>query len=156
MRTLLTLFAFAIFFNVNAQEKNVQDEKTRYTPEQIAELQTKKMELDFELNEKQRKDIYNLNRELAQKRQQNLEEMKARRSENRALTSDEKYQKELKRLDGQKNHQAEMKRILGEEKYKVWKENHKEQRLNRNVSMQNKRSEFCQKRNNRRYNCKNI
>ncbi|HEX5742882.1 MAG TPA: hypothetical protein VFY09_03160 [Flavobacteriaceae bacterium] len=145
MRTLLSLFAFTILFNVNAQQKNLQEQKQQFSPEQIAELQTKKMELDFELNEKQRKEIYNLNLELAQKRQQNLAEMKARKSENKAFTSDEKYEKELKRLDEQKNHQAEMKRILGEEKYKVWKENHREEQLNRKKLFQNKRSEYRQK-----------
>lgn len=145
MRTLLSLFAFTILFNVNAQQKNLQEQKQQFSPEQIAELQTKKMELDFELNEKQRKEIYNLNLELAQKRQQNLAEMKARKSENKAFTSDEKYEKELKRLDEQKNHQAEMKRILGVEKYKVWKENHREEQLNRKKLFQNKHSEYRQK-----------
>ena len=93
MRTILTLFAFTVLFNVNAQEKNLQKLKQQFTPEQIAELQTKKMELDYELNEKQRKEMYELNRELAQKKQQNLEEIKTRKEENKALTVDEKYQK---------------------------------------------------------------
>lgn len=146
MRTLLTLFAFAIIFNVNAQETNLPEQKHQYTPEQIAELQTKKMELDFELNQKQRDEIYNLNRELAQKRQQNLEEMKAKRAENSNLSSDEKYQKKIKQLDDQKYHQAEMKRILGEEKYKVWKENNREKQLHRKNLIQHKRSDFHQKK----------
>lgn len=138
MRTILTLFSFTVLFNVNAQDKNLQKLKQQFTPEQIAELQTKKMELDYELNEKQHKEIYNLNRELAQKRQQNLEEMKARKAENSALTSDEKYQKKLQQLEEQHQHQTEMKRILGEEKYKTWKENNKEQRINQQKSMQKK------------------
>lgn len=140
MRTLITLFAFTIIFNVTAQEKKLQEPRPQFSPEQIAELQTKKMELEYELNDKQRKEIYNLNRELAQKRQENLEEMKARKAENKALTSDEKYQIELKRLDEQKKHQTEMKRILGDEKYKTWKENHKAQRMNRQKLMHNKRT----------------
>ena len=43
---------------------------------------------------------------------------------------DEKYQKKLQQLEEQNQHQTEMKRILGEEKYKTWKENNKEQRMN--------------------------
>lgn len=140
MRTVISILVFTFFLNANAQEKNLQELRPQFSPEQIAELQTKKMELEYELNDKQRKEIYNLNRELARKRQENLEEMKARKAENKALTSNEKYQKELNRLDEQKKHQTEMKRILGDEKYKTWKENHKGQRMNRQKSMCNKRT----------------
>lgn len=149
MRTLLTLIAFTFFFNVNAQEKKLQDQKQQFMPEQVAELQTKKMELKFELNDKQRKDLYQLNLKSAQKRQQNKAEMKARRAENKTLTADELYQKQIQRLDNQKKHQAEMKQILGEKQYLSWKESYQNKQMNYRQKDCNKK--FASNRNNKNY-----
>ena len=144
MKTLLTIFCFTILLSVNAQERNLQDKKPSFTPEQIAELQTKKMELNFDLNAQQRKDLYQLNLQYAQKRQQNREEMKARRAENKSLTSDELYQKQLQRLDNQKKHQAEMKQILGEKQYLNWKETYPNKRMN--SQQMNRHKKFAENR----------
>lgn len=144
MKTILTILAFTMLCNVSAQEKNVHQKKHQFTPEQIAELQTKQLELSYELNEKQRKELYALNYELAKKRQQNRKEMYALKLENKTLSSDEKYQKELNRLDEQKKHQTEMKRILGEKQYLNWKETYQNKRMN--VQHINRNKIFAEKK----------
>lgn len=139
--------AFMFLVNLNAQENVKQESRQFCTPEQVAELQTKKMELDFDLNDKQRKDLYQLNLQNAQKRAQNIEKMKALKAENKILSSDERYQRRLTILDDQKKNQTEMKRILGEKQYLSWKETY-----------QNKRMNFQHMNRNRKFaenNCRN-
>lgn len=140
MKLMATFFVFTMFVNANAQEITVTKEKQHFTPEQQAELQTKKMELDLGFSEKQGREIYILNLEMAQKRKQNAAEFQTRKAENKKLTSDEKYQKELNRLEDQKKYQTELKRILGDEKYSVWKENQQNKRENHQRAIQKNRA----------------
>lgn len=92
------------------------------TPEEAATLQTKKMVLHLDLNEKQQKDIYQLNVENASQRKAMMETRKA----NKESGSMEKPSKEerLKMMNAKLDHQiamkAKMKTILNAEQYSKW------------------------------------
>lgn len=92
------------------------------TPEEAATLQTKKMTLQFDLNEKQQKDIYKMNVENATKRKEMMATFKAKKESG----SDEKPSKEerLKMTNAKLDHQiamkAKMKTILNTEQYIKW------------------------------------
>ncbi len=146
MKTITSILAVLFVLNLSAQEPKLNERKQQYTPEQIAELQTKKMELEFDLTDKQRKELYKLNLETAQKREAKKQELKELKTEQKQLTSDEKYQMQLKRLDEAKYHQTEMKRVLGEEKYNVWKEKQQQRQMNQKNAMRQNRMEMRKNR----------
>lgn len=146
MKTITSILALLFVLNITAQEQKFQERKQQFTPEQIAELQTKKMDLDFELNDKQRKELYKLNLENAKQREAKREALKELKSEQKTLTSDEKYEMQLKRLDEMKKHQSEMKRILGEGNYKAWKEKNAQRQMNIKNAMRHKRVEVRKNR----------
>lgn len=146
MKKITSILALLFVLNISAQEAKIQERKQQFTPEQIAELQTKKMELEFELTDKQKKELYQLNLETAQKRVAKKQELKELKEEQKTLTTDEKYQLQLQRLDEMKKHQSEMKRVLGAEKYEVWKEKQQQRQMDQKNAMRHKRME---NRNNR-------
>jgi protein CpxP len=106
----------------NKQERS--QKMNDLTPEEAATLQTKKMVLHLDLNEKQQKDIYQLNVENASQRKAMMETRKA----NKESGSMEKPSKEerLKMMNTKLDHQiamkAKMKTILNAEQYSKWEE----------------------------------
>lgn len=97
----------------------------QFTPEQIAELQTKKLTLALDLTEKQQKEILKLNTEAATKRKAKFESMKALKgagTERPKFTADQKYAFASARLDEQIARQNKMKSILTEDQYAKWSE----------------------------------
>ena len=113
--TLLTVSTFA-------QKQQRKQHKPDLSPEQIAEVQTKEMTLQLELNEKQQKQILKINKKMAIERKQQMKGHRALREKSEKLTSEELIKRKSARLDKQIAHQKEMKKILNEKQFETWKE----------------------------------
>ena len=123
MKKLLSMVILSLFLVSSfAQEKQRKQRHSDLTPEQIAEVQTKEMTLQLELNEKQQKQILKINKKKAIERKQQMEEHRALREKSEKLTSEELIKRKSARLDKQIAHQKEMKKILNEKQFETWKE----------------------------------
>lgn len=92
------------------------------TPEQIADLQTKKMTLALDLTEAQQAQIRKLNLENANLRNNKIRERNAKKEsgERKALTSEERYALKTARLDHQIAQKKELQKILSKEQFEKW------------------------------------
>ncbi len=115
----LILVAFVLLCNISIAQSRKSIEMT---PEQVAEIQTKKMTLDLDLSSNQQKDVKALLLEEAKKREALKKEMNARSQEEKKFSSDEKYKKQLEILDNQIELKAKMKKILNPEQMAKWEE----------------------------------
>ncbi len=115
---LITVGAFA-------QNQKRGDRKSDLTPEQFAELQTKKMTLNLDLSEAQQKKVYDLNNEQAIKREAKRKEMMAQREKGEKPTGKNSFERKNSRLDAQMAHQNEMKKILNDKQFETWKNSRK-------------------------------
>jgi len=118
LMALLTMGTFA------QNEKRVI-KKSEMTPEQVAELQTKKMTLGLELSESQQKEIYKLNKEKAIERKTKRKEIRTLHEKGEKPTDKNSFEMKNARLDAQLAHQSEMKNILSEDQYETWKKTKK-------------------------------
>ena len=91
MKKLILVIALTLSSLTFAQSRK----SIEMTPEQVAELQTKKMTLDLDLTANQQKEVKALLLEEAKKREAIKTEMKARKAEDKKVTSDEKYKKQI-------------------------------------------------------------
>jgi len=101
------------------------------TAEEMADIQTKRLTLALVLDDKQQKDIYNLELAAAKERKAKWEErkekMEARKDQKLTEAEREAMQKERKAnyaamLDKQIAHQEKMQNILTEKQFDQWKE----------------------------------
>ena len=123
MKKLLSMVILSLFLVSSfAQEKQRKQRHSDLTPEQIAEVQTKEMTLQLELNEKQQKQILKINKKMAIERKQQMKGHRALREKSEKLTSEELIKRKSARLDKQIAHQKEMKKILNEKQFETWKE----------------------------------
>lgn len=123
MRNILLIFLAIFTLNVSAQERKMKRKGNDFTPEQVAELQTKRLALALDLSEAQKKEIYNLNLADAKERKQKMEERKALKEkgkDRKELSSDEKFEKANEQLDKKLAKKEAMKRILNEEQFAKW------------------------------------
>ena len=91
------------------------------TPEQRAELKTKRMTLDLDLSDRQQQQVKVLLLE-EEKNRPSLEERKKNRKE---LTSEEFYNKSVERLDAQIAMKAKLKEIFTAEQYEKFEKSYK-------------------------------
>lgn len=137
--TVVMLFGLITF----AQEKEVQkgDRKAKMenreamTPEQQAEIQTKRMTLELDLNTKQQAEVKKIVLEQAKKRDAKKTEWKANKEAGKSLTKDEKFAMKNQMLDEQIATKAEMKKILTADQYAKWEA----KQANRKDKMQDRR-----------------
>jgi flagellar biosynthesis chaperone FliJ len=115
---ILVLF---ITFAVNAQQgpKN-QKMGNDFTPEQQAEIQTKKLTLALNLNSTQQSEVQALLLKNLSERDKTKQEMQLKKESGVAISSDEKYNMQIARLDKQIEQKAAMKNILSEEQFTQW------------------------------------
>ncbi|MCF8714006.1 hypothetical protein JM658_04125 [Joostella atrarenae] len=109
--------------NEDRKEKR-EDFKDMYkdlTPDQIAELKTKKMALELDLSDAQQKDIFSLNKDMATKHKAKMETFKDKKEKGEKPSSEELYEMMKNKLDEQLAVQTKMKNILNEDQYKMWK-----------------------------------
>lgn len=139
---LIIIGLLATFITAQAQEErpdrkdhkreNRKEMLQQLSPEQMAQLQTKRMALELDLNESQQKELMALNTEQAAKRKTKVEELRKKKAEGKTLTAEERFNEINAKLDEELAVQAKMKKILNEEQYQTWKERkskrHKEHR----------------------------
>ena len=124
MRNTLFICSLLICFTAFAQhpEKGRQNrskqnvERPDYTPEQIAELKTKKLTLLLDLSEAQQQKVSQLELEAARERKSRTEEREGREK----LSDEERFNRHSERLDKQIAHKNSMKSILNKEQYEKW------------------------------------
>lgn len=109
------------------KRENRKEMLQQLTPEQMAQLQTKRMALELDLNESQQRELMALNTELATKRKTKVEELRKKKAEGKTLTAEERFSELNIKLDEELAVQAKMKKILNEEQYQTWRE-HKSKR----------------------------
>ena len=92
------------------------------TPEEAANLQTKKMTLHLDLNDKQQKDIYKINLENATKRQEMKAAFKAKKDsgEMQKPSKEQRLAMQNAKLDHQIAMKAKMKTILNADQFSKW------------------------------------
>ena len=136
MKNLLFAALMITAMNLSAQPFEENKERPNFTPDQIAELQTKKMTLHLELTENQQQQILEINKRNAIQRKQKIEERKELREKGEKPSSEELFKIKSTRLDKQIAHQSEMKTILNEKQFETWKKsrNHKVQNLKKKAT----------------------
>lgn len=130
------IFLIALAFvslQMTAQEKRDHHERkqkmeraermSEYTPEEMAQLQTKQMTLDLDLTEAQQKQIMAVNLKNAQSRKAMMEDRKARMEEHKEakeISKEEKLKMKNDMLDRKIEMKKQMKEILNKEQYEKW------------------------------------
>jgi len=148
MKTLVIIaIALATTFQVTAQEdrrqkrKHLKKERTeriqQFKPEDIAQIQTKKMTLHLDLTEAQQKKIMALNLEKAKKRKAKIEARSKKKKEK--PTQEERLKMINEKLDAQIETKKQMKKILTAEQLEKWeKAMHRKSRKFREKSKKRK------------------
>ncbi len=118
-----------IAFQVNAQQGPRESQRGNrgdrmemlkdLTPEQAAEIHTKRMTLDLDLTDAQQKQLQAINLEEAKYKKAKME---ARKNMTEKPTSDEMAARKIEMLDHQIEYKRKVKSILTEEQYKKWEE----------------------------------
>ncbi|MDH5413986.1 MAG: DUF4890 domain-containing protein [Flavobacteriaceae bacterium] len=122
MKKLLIMSAMVIVTAASfSQEQPKRGRQHEMSPEQQAELQTKKMTLELELTEKQQEQILAINKKNALERKQLMEKHRAARVKGDKLSSEDAFQMKKERLDKQIAHHKELKKILNEKQFEKWK-----------------------------------
>jgi hypothetical protein len=132
----LLVIMFIVTSSINAQGggmrggNQMKGNQSNYTPDQIATLQVKKMNLQLDLTKSQQDAIYKLQKNQAVTRQEMQKSMQERRLNGKVLTSDEKFQLKSARLDRMQQHKLAMQKILTPEQFTKWETMNKS-KLNR-------------------------
>jgi len=116
MIILLVTFSVGMYAQ---KEKSRQTFTKDFSPEQQAILKTKKMALDFELNETQQNQMLELNKQWMAEREKNMAARKDLNPEEMSAT--DRFNMMNSKLDAQLSHQKQMKKVLNSEQYEMWK-----------------------------------
>ena len=132
MKNLFMIAIALVTITATAQDKKKEDRKAdikermekrqNMTPEEIAELQTKKMTLHLDLNEKQQAEVQKLLVAEATTRKEKMAEFKATRESGEKLSKEERLKMENERLDHQIEMKRKMKSILNADQYAKFEE----------------------------------
>ena len=142
MQKILSIVIVALLtVSTFAQEKQRRQHRSDLSPDQIAELQTKKMTLHLDLNDKQQQQILEINKRNAIVREQNRQEHKAIREKSEKPNDEELVKRRSARLDKQIAHQKEMKKILNEKQFETWKNSRKHKAHHMKKRMRKHKSE---------------
>src|SRR5690606_35918944 len=138
---LLTLVFITSF--AQAQEKMQSKQRMHdYTPEEMAQVQTKQLTLDLDLNEAQQKQVETLFLENAKTRKAKMEQRNlsgAEKSSKASLSKEEKLTMKNESLEQQKEMKAEMKQVLSKDQYAKWEKLREERKSNHQMKMQKKK-----------------
>ena len=122
MRKLLSVAVLLLgTLSVVGQEQDQKRKRMNFTPDQIAELQTKKMAIALELTDNQQQQIFELAKRKAVHRKEKIAEIKALKASDKEVSSDAIFALKKARLDAQLEHQQEMKAILNDQQFETWK-----------------------------------
>ncbi len=98
----------------------IKGNQSNYTPDQIATLQVKKLNLVLDLNQSQKDAIYKLQKNNAVTRQEIKKSMLERKLNGKTLSSDELFQLKSTRLDRMEQHKIAMQKVLTPEQFTKW------------------------------------
>lgn len=120
------LASILLFLSVTANAQRGHGERgpgkqSDWTPEQRAEVETKKLTLALDLSQAQQEQILAVQLESAKLRAQNRVARKAKRDAEERPSSEERFAIQNERLDAQIAYQSKMKQILTENQYKKWR-----------------------------------
>lgn len=122
MKSLILILLMLISLTGFSQQRDMgrmeRAQKIKMTPEQRAEISSKRMALALDLTESQRMEIETLHFEQLNENKTRITERRKTAREN-AKKRDERS---IKNLDKRLSHQEKMKEILNEEQYAKWKE----------------------------------
>ncbi len=122
MKYLFTILLTGMTFFTYAQKSNGKMmSDMNYTPQQMAELQTKRLTLALDLTPAQQSKMMVVTQRMAAERSAKIEKRKAMRSSGKTLTPEERYKMQNEMLDIQIKNQAEIKKILNKDQYEQWK-----------------------------------
>ncbi len=124
MKNALIICSLLISFTAFAQRPHGNNDRSprpkmdrpEYTPDQIAEIKTKKMTLMLDLSESQQTKIKTLELELAKARKLKISEKKP----DEKPSDEERFNKQSEVLDKQIAHKKSMKSILTKEQFEKW------------------------------------
>jgi protein CpxP len=141
MRKLALFVLLLVGISALAQQgKKMKNDRPEFTPEQEAELKAKELGLQLDLNEKQMKEVQELELKFARERASKKAERKEMKAEGMEKPSDEElFKMKNEKLDQALEHQKEMKKILTPEQFEKWKEM-------RNDHLKKEREHFKEKR----------
>src|SRR6056297_1770240 len=94
------------------------------SPDQIATLQTKKMTLALDLDQKQQTEVQSIILANATERKNKMEERKAEKQEGNRPSKEERYAIQNERLDHMIAQKAAMKKILTQAQFEKWEKMH--------------------------------
>ena len=136
MKKLILIALALVTIQVSAQNRKQEFRKgermekgqrmSDFTPEEMAQLQTKKMTLTLDLTEAQQKKIEKLNLENAKDRKAKMEARQAQMRDGKSEkpSKEERLKIINERLDKQIEMKQKMKKILDEEQLEKWEKNH--------------------------------
>lgn len=142
MKKVFLAFALIIGLTTFAQDKKGnRGDREKMTSEQQAELQTKKMKLDLDLNDKQATEVKSILTKQAEKREAKRTEMEAKRKEGQKPSKDELFKMKNAMLDEQIAQKAEMKKILNADQFTKWEQNKSDRKKDFGNKMKNARKD---------------
>ncbi|NOR27256.1 MAG: hypothetical protein GQ540_01875 [Lutibacter sp.] len=125
----ILVIVFLVSTTINAQGKKSNTKKrANFNAEQMATLQTKRMTLHFDLDNNQKKAIYNLKLKQAEKRLATTEMFKLNKEKGVQLTNEQRFEIQNNRLDTQIEAKTAIKSILNKEQFEKW-ENHQKVKM---------------------------
>lgn len=128
MKKLMMILIAVATLQVAAQDqkrelrKQGTESRTPFTPEEMAQLQAKRMVLTLDLNEKQQKEMSALLLEQAKLRQSERDAFKKSKkdAEQKSVSKEERFKMANAKLDQQIEMNKKMKTILTAEQYEKW------------------------------------
>ena len=133
MRKIVIAVMVLFTITATAQEKGSAEKGERkgrmalfkdMTPEEIAELKTKRMTLDLDLSKEQQSKIHEMNLADAKARQEQRQSDKAKGKKGE-LSKDERVSAMNKRLDDQIAKKEQMRSVLNKEQFEKWERTEK-------------------------------
>ncbi len=143
MKKIVFIALALVAIQVTAQDNKERPNRERgekmeryqdYTPEEMANLQTKKMTLHLDLNESQQKEIKKLNLENANERKAIMEAHKAQKESGNMekLSKEDRLKMMNDRLDHQIAMKGKMKKILNDDQFTKWEKSQEEMQHKQN------------------------
>lgn len=152
MKKLILIALALVTIQVSAQNRNRDDRKgdrmeqrdkfKDFTPEEVAQLQTKQMALDLNLTEAQQKQIQKINLENAVDRKAKMEARQSRMKDDNAEkpNKEERLKMMNERLDKQLEMKQKMSKILNADQLEKWEKMHSGKRGKKSEKQKGQRS----------------
>lgn len=147
------IMLFSLSISAQGQRQGERQKKgSEFTAEQRATLQTKKLALHLDLNDKQQKEIEKIMLKSAEEREIFRKENVKNKQDGTGLTSDERFERANKRLENQQVRKAEMKKILTEDQYEKWETMNQKSMRNGNKKKGNSKGNRSGKGSKKQFN----